>query len=145
MGDYTYQQCSGVRCQQPKSTAGSGVAHVIDFLSQVLVSSCSHISVQVSIFIDTLYETSPKWHGLLMIRLVALAVGSRTEQRTAEYRLSKCGIALRGVGVRTSTSRRLRSIFFLKIDRIHSFDIRYSLFQGFFFDLTGHFFGRRRR
>ena len=23
MGDYIYQQCSGVRCQQPKSTAGS--------------------------------------------------------------------------------------------------------------------------
>jgi hypothetical protein len=38
-----------------------------------------------------------------MIRLVALAVGSRTEQRTAEY----------------------------------------SLFQDFYFDLTGRFFGRR--
>ncbi len=107
MGDYIYQQCSGVRCQQPKSTAGSGVAHVIDFLSQVLVSSCSHISVQVSIFIDTLYETSPKWHGLLMIRLVALAVGSRTEQRTAEYRITN--IECRSV-------ESLRSIFFLKFD-----------------------------
>ena len=59
--------------------------------------------------------------------------------------MSKCGIALRGVSVRTPTSRRLRSIFFLKIDRIHSFDIRYSLFQGFYFDLTSRFFGRRRR
>jgi hypothetical protein len=27
----------------------------------------------------------------------------------------------------------LRSVFFL-VDRIHSFDIRYSLFQSFFFD-----------
>jgi hypothetical protein len=38
----------------------------------------------------------------------------------------------------------------LTTDRIHSFDIRhstfiirYSLFQSFFFDLTGRFFGRR--
>jgi hypothetical protein len=41
---------------------------------------------------------------------------------------------------------------FYKIDRIHYFDlrhslfdIRYSLFQSFFFDLTGRFLGQRRR
>jgi len=52
------------------------------------------------------------------------------KQRTVEYRISnrritKGGIALRGVGAATPTSRRLREIFF-KIDKIHSFDIRYS-------------------
>ena len=35
-----------------------------------------------------LYETTPKWHGLLIIRLDALAAGSRAEQRTAEYRIT---------------------------------------------------------
>ncbi|CAB1078360.1 hypothetical protein D1AOALGA4SA_6110 [Olavius algarvensis Delta 1 endosymbiont] len=41
---------------------------------------------------------------------------------------------------------------FNKIDRIHSFDIRYSLFdnryslfRSFLFDQTGRFFSRRRR
>ena len=45
----------------------------------------------------------------------------------------------------------LRSVF-IKIDRIHYFDIRYSLFDiryslfySFFLDLTGRFFGQRRR
>ena len=56
-----------------------------------------------------------------MIRRVAWM--TRIKQRTAEYRISNDGIALRGVGVRTPTSRRLREIFF-KIDRIHSFDVR---------------------
>ena len=32
---------------------------------------------------ETLYETTPKWHGFLMIRLAALEAGSRAEQRTA--------------------------------------------------------------
>jgi hypothetical protein len=62
--------------------------------------------------------------------------------------MMKCGIALRGVGVRAPTSRRLRSVFFKNNnDRIpyfdicySLFDIRYSLFQSFFFDLTGRFF-----
>jgi ABC-type cobalt transport system substrate-binding protein len=43
------------------------------------------------------------------------------------------------------------SVEYLKIDRIHSFVnrqssivIRYSIFQSFFFDQTGRFFGRRR-
>ena len=49
---------------------------------------------------------------------------------------NKGGFALRGVGVRTPTSRRLRSVIFL-IDGIHSFDIRYSLFLSFFSDQTG--------
>ncbi len=30
------------------------------------------------------YETTPKWHGFLMINLVALAAGARAEKRTAE-------------------------------------------------------------
>jgi hypothetical protein len=30
------------------------------------------------------YETTPKWHGLLTIKLAALAAGGRAEQRTAE-------------------------------------------------------------
>jgi hypothetical protein len=30
------------------------------------------------------YETTPKWHGFLMIKLAALAAGGRAEQRTAE-------------------------------------------------------------
>ena len=35
---------------------------------------------------ETLYETTPKWHGFLMNKLAALAAGGRAEQRTAEYR-----------------------------------------------------------
>jgi hypothetical protein len=38
----------------------------------------------------------------------------------------------------------LCSVFF-KIDRIHYFNIRYSLFQSFFSDQTGRFSGQRRR
>ena len=56
-----------------------------------------------------------------MIRLAASMTWIK--QRTAEYRMTNNGIALRGVGVRTPTSRRLREIFF-KTDRIHSFDVR---------------------
>jgi hypothetical protein len=33
---------------------------------------------------DTLYETPPKWHGFLMIKLAALAAGGRAKKRTAE-------------------------------------------------------------
>jgi hypothetical protein len=46
-----------------------------------------------------------------------------------KFRMMKCGIA---------------SLNLLKIDRIHYFDIRYSLFQSFF-DLTGRFYGQRSR
>ncbi len=61
--------------------------------------------------------------------------------------MMKCGIALRGVGATTLTSRRLRSVFFKNNnDRIPYFEIRYSLFeicyslfQVFVFDLTGPF------
>jgi len=35
--------------------------------------------------------------------------------------------------------------FFYKIDRIPYFDIRYSLFQSFFLDLTGRCSGQQRR
>jgi hypothetical protein len=52
MGDYIYQQCSGVRCQQAKSTRCAGVAHDMDFLSPMLAFSCNPISVQVSIVAD---------------------------------------------------------------------------------------------
>ena len=37
---------------------------------------------------DTSYETRPKWHGFLMIKLTAFAAGDQAEQRTAEYRYS---------------------------------------------------------
>ena len=43
--------------------------------------------------------------------------------------MSKGGFALRGVGIRTPTSRRPRSVILYKIDRIPYFDIRYSLFD----------------
>jgi hypothetical protein len=43
---------------------------------------------------DTLYETTPKWNGFLMIKLVAFQAGGGAhmrlrvvEQRTAEYRI----------------------------------------------------------
>jgi hypothetical protein len=37
-------QCSGVRCQQPKSTRWIEDAHKMDFLYPVLASSCNAIS-----------------------------------------------------------------------------------------------------
>jgi len=43
------------------------------------------------------------------------------------------------------TNGGIASLSLFKIDRIHYFDIRYSLFQSFFLDLTGRFFGQRRR
>jgi hypothetical protein len=39
----------------------------------------------------------PKWHGFLMIKLTALAAGSRAEQRTAEYRTSNRKIMKDGI------------------------------------------------
>ncbi len=66
-----------------------------------------------------------------------------------KFRMMKCGIALRGVGAATPTSRRLRSDYFrlINIDRIPYFDIhyslfiiRYSLYQSFFSDQTGCFY-----
>jgi len=35
------------------------------------------------------YETTPKWHGFLMIKLAAFQASGWSEQRTAEYRMSK--------------------------------------------------------
>ena len=52
----------------------------------------------------------------------------KANRRTAEYRISKGGFALRGVGATTPTSRRLRSVIFYKIDRIPYFEIRNSKF-----------------
>ena len=60
----------------------------------------------------------------------------KCEPQNIEYRMSKGGFALRGVGVRTPTSRRLRSVIFYKIDRIPYFDIRYSLFDILFFRVS---------
>jgi len=50
MGDYVFQWCSGVRCQQPNLTRYFGVAPEMDFLSPVLAFSCKQFSVQVSGF-----------------------------------------------------------------------------------------------
>ena len=62
----------------------------------------------------------------------------KSEPQNIEYRMSNGGFA--------SLSH------YYKIDRIHYFniryslfDIRYSLFQSFFFDQTGRFSGQRRR
>jgi len=46
MGDDVYQQCSGVRCQEPNSTRYDGVAHEMDSFSALWVFSYSQISVQ---------------------------------------------------------------------------------------------------
>ena len=61
---------------------------------------------------DTSYETTPKWHGFLMIRRVAWM--TRIKQRTAEYRITN---------IEFRRMESLREICF-KIDRIHSFDVR---------------------
>jgi hypothetical protein len=37
----------------------------------------------VHFLVNPLFETTPKWHGFLMITLIVLAAGSRAEQRTA--------------------------------------------------------------
>jgi hypothetical protein len=37
------------------------------------------------LFFNGSFETTPKWHCFLMIKLATLAAGGRTEQRTAEY------------------------------------------------------------
>jgi hypothetical protein len=85
-------------------------------------------------------ETTPKWHGFLMIKLAAQAASGRAEQRTAEYRISNRRISKDGFAAlslflnRQNTSLR-HSIFI----------IRYSLFQSFFYDQTGRFVGQRRR
>jgi hypothetical protein len=68
-------------------------------------------------------ETTPKWHGFLMIKLAAQAASGRAEQRTAEYRISNRRISKDGFAAlslflnRQNTSLR-HSIFM----------IRYSIF-----------------
>jgi len=54
-----------------------------------------------------MYETTPKWHGFLMIKLPAFEAGLNSEPQNIEgwFRCAQS---------------------FYKIDRIHSFDIRYS-------------------
>ncbi len=37
---------------------------------------------------NSFYETTPKWHGFLMINLVALTAGGLAEKRTAEFRIT---------------------------------------------------------
>ena len=84
--------------------------------------------------------SAPERHRFLMLRLLASMAWIKL--RTAEYRISnrrmtKGGIALRGVGAAASTSRRLRSIFlyngqntFLRSAFGGIFMIRYSIFIG---------------
>ena len=50
MGDTIYQQWSGVRCQQAKSTRCVGVANDINFLAPMLTFGCNPVSVQDSKF-----------------------------------------------------------------------------------------------
>jgi hypothetical protein len=38
----------------------------------------------VHFLVNPSYETTPKWHGLLMIKLAAFHVSGWSEQRTAE-------------------------------------------------------------
>jgi hypothetical protein len=51
--------------------------------------------------------------------------------------MSKDGIARAAQAL----APRVAQSFFYKMDGIHYFDIRYSLFQSFCFDLTGRFSG----
>ncbi len=47
---------------------------------------------------DTLYETTPKWHGFLMINLTAFqASGGWIKQRSTEYRISNRKIMKDGI------------------------------------------------
>ena len=65
----------------------------------------NRLNIERSMFIflvNPSYEIEPEWDGFLMIRLAALAAGSRAEQRTAEYRITN--IEFRSVEL-------LRSIF----------------------------------
>ena len=59
----------------------------------------------------------------------------KANRRTAEYRMSNVEV----------WNRFALSFLINNDDRIPYFDIRYSLFQSFFFDLTGRFFSQRRR
>ena len=68
---------------------------------------------------ETSYETTPKWHGFVLLRLAALAVELNSEPQNNEYRITNFEV----------WNRFAQS--FYKIDRIHSFDIRYSLFIKF--------------
>jgi len=63
-----------------------------------------------------------------MIKLTVLAAGDRAEQRTAEYRISNRRIMKDGIAA-------LCLFSLIKIDRIPSFDIRYSVFDIRFFIL----------
>ena len=66
---------------------------------------------------DTSYETTPKWHSSMMIRLpVSMAW---IKQRTAENQMTSDEWWMMG---------SLREIFF-KTDRIHSFDVRCWMFD----------------
>jgi hypothetical protein len=51
---------------------------------------CSGVSVRVSgkerLDTEILYETTPKWHGFLMIKLAASAAGLNSEPQNIEFR-----------------------------------------------------------
>jgi hypothetical protein len=44
-----------------------------------------------------LYETTPKWHDFLMIKLAVFQASGWAEQRTAEYRISNRRITKDGI------------------------------------------------
>jgi hypothetical protein len=93
-------------------------------------------------------ETTPKWHGFLMIKLATFqtSIAARmklrvVEQRTAEYRIL---MTLRYIYLKISEPQNFergdrsrsagaacREIFFFKIDRIHysMLDVQCSMFD----------------
>ena len=73
--------------------------------------------------LETLYETTPKWHGLLMIRLPASMAWIK--QRTAEYRISNRRIKKGGVAALNLIDKKNRQNAFL---RYSTFDIHDSIF-----------------
>ncbi|MGV7224633.1 MAG: hypothetical protein ACQ9MH_24345 [Nitrospinales bacterium] len=52
------------------------------------------------------------------IRKIQLPNPDKPELNIDDFRLKICGIALRGVGATTPTSRRLRSVYSIKINRV---------------------------
>jgi len=48
------------------------------------MTCCQKLKVSATRLSDTLYETTPKWHGFLMIKLAALAAGLNSEPQNFE-------------------------------------------------------------
>jgi hypothetical protein len=79
------------------------------------------------------YETTPKWHSLMMIRLAVSMVW--INQQTADYRMTKDGIASRNLFLNRQDKFIRRSML----------SVRCSVFISFFYDRTGRFSGQRQR